>query len=226
MNRKYRNILIILFITTYFIISIPSKSNAGLQANKGGTSLTNVNANGFFVSIRRMESQNGTLGKNATFDQTSYVDSSGNGIDSHMALNTEFGTAGILAYSEYGFIPTVAKDTTTGNESGIYNLAHKNWEYVAGLYPGGNSYTNIIANSDRRYYNIYEKKVSISGDAMGKLGFYGNFPTNNPNYNIILRAGNGILYSNSEGYPYPSSGNADYTSYSGTGKESTREDVS
>mgnify|MGYP004533968107 FL=1 len=196
MNRKYRNILIVLLITMYFIIAMPSKSNAGLQSNKGGKSLTNVSANGFFVSIRRMESQNGTLGKNATFDQTSYVDSSGNGIDSHMALNTEFGTAGILAYSEYGFIPTAPKDTTTGNASGIYQLGYGNYEYVAGISKTyGNDYMNIISKADNRYFNAYATNSSIPGDGVGKLGSAATYPTST--YPIFGRSGAGVLNSSS-----------------------------
>ena len=169
MNIKSKKILIIMIAAILSIIAMPNRAHAGLQANKGGKSLVNVTANGFFVSMRRMESQYGTLGKSAVFDQTTYVDSTGNGIDSHMALNTEFGTAGILAYSEYGTIPTNSKDTTTGNASGIYQLGYSNYEYVAGIYSSTNSVTNIIGKADGRYYNKYASSTSIPGDGMGKI---------------------------------------------------------
>ena len=110
------------------------------------------------------------------FDQTTYVDSTGNGIDSHMALNTEFGTAGILAYSEYGTIPTNSKDTTTGNASGIYQLGYGKYEYVAGIYSSTNSDTNIIEKADGRYYNKYASSTSIPGDGMEILGFRSSYP--------------------------------------------------
>lgn len=207
MNIKSKKILIIMIAAILSIIAMPNRAHAGLQANKGGKSLVNVTANGFFVSMRRMESQYGTLGKSAVFDQTTYVDSTGNGIDSHMALNTEFGTAGILAYSEYGTIPTNSKDTTTGNASGIYQLGYSNYEYVAGIYSSTNSVTNIIGKADGRYYNKYASSTSIPGDGMGKLGFSAVYP-NYSSSPIIIRSNGGILYSN------PDNGNSN--SYSGS----------
>ena len=142
-----------------------------------------------------MESQYGTLGKSAVFDQTTYVDSTGNGIDSHMALNTEFGTAGILAYSEYGTIPTNSKDKTTGNASGIYQLGYSNCEYVAGIYSSTNSNTEIIGKADARYYNKYASSISIPGDGMGKLGNTANYPYSSSSP-IIIRGGSGVFFSN------------------------------
>ncbi len=65
-----------------------------------------------------------------------------------MILNTEFGTEGILAYSEYGTISTESNDTTTGNASGIYQLESGRAEYVSGIHSSTNSYTNIIGNED------------------------------------------------------------------------------
>lgn len=194
MNIKSKKILIIMIAAMLSLIAMPNRAHAGLQANKGGTSLVNVTANGFFVSMRRMESQYGTLGKSAVFDQTTYVDSTGNGIDSHMALNTEFGTAGILAYSEYGYVPTESKDTTTGNASGIYQLGYSNYEYVAGIYSSTNNYTNIIGNADARYYNKYASSTSIPGDGMGKLGFSAFYPSSSYN-SIIKRSKDGALSS-------------------------------
>lgn len=193
MNIKSKKILIIMIAAMLSIIAMPNRAHAGLQANKGGTSLVNVTANGFFVSMRRMESQYGTLGKSAVFDQTTYVDSTGNGIDSHMALNTEFGTAGILAYSEYGTIPTNSNDTTTGNASGIYQLGYSNYEYVAGIYSSTNRDTNIIGKADARYYNKYASNTSIPGDGMGKLGFSATYPISS--LPIIRRSSDGVLRS-------------------------------
>lgn len=199
MNIKSKKILIIMIAAMLSLIAMPNRAHAGLQANKGGTSLVKVTANGFFVSMRRMESQYGTLGKSAVFDQTTYVDSTGNGIDSHMALNTEFGTAGILAYSEYGTIPTNSKDTTTGNASGIYQLGYENAEYVAGIYSKNSDYIKVIENADERYFNIYSSGNSIKGDGMESLGFRANYPgsTGSP---TLIRSLSGVLYSRSYNY--------------------------
>ena len=193
MNRRYRNLMIILVMIAMLVVAVPSKVNAGLQANKGGSSLYTATANNFFVWIRGMEEQYGTLGKNANIDTTTYLDSTGNGIDCHMVLNTEFGTAGILPCSEYGLKPNqYTKGTTTGNASGIYNFAYKTWEYVAGIYSSTNDYTNKIGNADSRYYNKYASNVSIPGDGIGKLGFSSRYPSSN-SYPIIIRSFEGIL---------------------------------
>ena len=174
MNIKVRNILIISIIAIMGIIAMPNKANAGLQANKGGTSLTYTTANDFFKTIRRMETQYGTLGKNAQLNDK-YIDTTGNGIDCHMALNTEFGTAAILSYSRYGNIIQNATDTTTGNESGICEFGK--FQYVAGIYSESNSYMDIILNADARYYNKYERSTSKAGDGLGKLGSGASYPS-------------------------------------------------
>ena len=110
-----------------------------------------------------------------------------------MALNTEFGTAGILAYSEYGYVPANSKETTTGNASGIYQLGYGKQEYVAGIYSSTNSYTNIIGKADGRYYNKYDSSTSIPGDGMGKLGSSASYPYSS--YPIIYRSISGVLGS-------------------------------
>lgn len=193
MKNKVKNILILMAIAIISIIAMPNKSNAGLQANKGGTSLGNTTANDFFKAIRRMETQYGTLGKNAQLNDK-YVDTTANGIDCHMALNTEFGTAGILSYSRYGSVPTSSSsDTTTGNASGIYQLGYGEYEYVAGIGTSTNNIMNVIANADSRYYNKYTSN-SIAGDGMGKFGYTGNWPSSS--YPMLSRSGGGVLYSN------------------------------
>ena len=192
MNIKSKKILIIMIAAILSIIAMPNRAHAGLQANKGGTSLETT-ANNSFIAIRKMETQYGTLGKNAILDTTTYLDSTENGIDCHMALNTEFGTAGILAYSEYGYVPTSSNDTTTGNASGIYQLGYGKYEYVTGIYSSTNIYTNIIGKADSRYYNKYASNISISGDGMGKLGASVSYPSSsNP---IVKRGGSGALSS-------------------------------
>ena len=197
MNMKVRNILIISIIAIMGIIVMPNKVNAGLQANKGGKSLVSTTANDFFKTIRRMETQYGTLGKNAQLNDK-YVDTTGNGIDCHMALNTEFGTAGILSYSRYGAVPTNSNDSTTGNESGIKQLGYGNYEYVAGIYSSSNSYMNVIFNADARYYNKYESNTSKAGDGMGKFGTSAYYPSSSSP--ILVRSSSGVLYSsNSNG---------------------------
>ena len=133
MKKKAKSILILMVIVIIAIIAMPNKSNAGLQANKGGTTLTSTTADDFFKAIRRMETQYGTLGKEAQLNDE-YIDTTQNGIDSHMMLNTEYGTTEILSYSKYGSVTTGSNTTTSGNNSGIYNLGIGKFTYVAGIF--------------------------------------------------------------------------------------------
>ncbi len=140
MNIKSKKIMSMMIIAVLVIIGAPHLSQAGLQANKGGSTLTHVKANDLFIEIRKMETQYGTLGKNAILDTTTYIDSIENGIDSHMILNTEYGTIAILAKSKYGQDSSSSNDTTTGNESGVFRLGGYGsgystvYENVAGIY--------------------------------------------------------------------------------------------
>lgn len=173
-NRKIITMLILLAI-----IILPNTANAALQANKGGTSLVETTAADFFKAIRQMETTNGTLGTASEIDTAggTYLDTTLNGIDCHMAKNTEWGTAAMLAASVYGTAPTGTSDaSTTGNETGIYQMADSKYEYVAGIY-SKDSYANnleIIKTADARYRNLYTSSTSIAGDAtLETKGWYG-----------------------------------------------------
>ena len=200
MNIKKQKIIMVI-IAILSIIVMPNMSQAGLQANKGGTRLTNITSNNFFIAIRKMETQYGTLGKNAILDTTTYIDSVENGIDSHMILNTEYGTIAILAKSKYGQDSSSSNDTTTGHESGVFRLGGYGsgystvYENVAGIYTSTNEYTNIIGNADARYYNKYDSEISKPGDAMGIFTRWKNYPSSS---NPILRRGTWFDMCNSE----------------------------
>lgn len=167
---KNKKILIMISLIIAFMLLMPNKSKAGLQANKGGTSLVRVTADSFFVGIRRMEMQYGTLGKNANLD-SKYLDTTNNGIDAHMALNTEWGTVAILTDSTFGVGTSISgksnDKTSTGNASGVYNLANGKYEYVASTYNGTSSSYNVkMRSADARYFNSYSSKTSKPGDAL------------------------------------------------------------
>lgn len=165
---KNRKLLIISLLIMVMMFFIPNKSKAGLQANKGGTSLISVTADNFFIGIRRMETAYGTLGKNAILDEKN-LDTTHNGIDVHMALNTEWGTVALLTDSIYGNgnDKTPGK-TSTGNASGVYDLTGGMSEYVATIFNGEtNSYNKKIGSSDARYFNNYvDSSTAKPGDAL------------------------------------------------------------
>ena len=168
MNIKSKKLLVVFAVALITTVIAPIRSNAGLQANKGGTSLVNTTASQFFDGMRKMEIQYGTLGKNAVLNDK-YLDTTNNGIDVHMALSTEWGTVALLTDSAFGvgkgISGTSNSSTSTGNESGVYDLANEKKEYVSTIYGSGLYYNvNKIILSAARYSNNYSG-VSHLGDA-------------------------------------------------------------
>lgn len=208
-------IIMVLFI---IVVMMQNKTYAALQANKGGTSLkSRTTADEFFKGIRAMEASGGTLGKNANYNaegRTDYIDTSENGLDCHMAKNTEWGTAAMLSASAYGSAPRgTSSASTTGNESGVYQMADAIWEFVATSYENtSNTYNKVIKNADGRYFNLYKSQTSIPGDATTETaGWLGATNSNfvNASYPVFLRGYNNYVrigylfgYGNSVGNFY------------------------
>ena len=165
MKKKLNKIIIFTIIMLITIMIVPIKAY-GLQANKGGTSKKSTTISDFFSLIRGMESPTGTLAVEAD------TESKKNGIDCHMAKNTEWGTAALMAASIYGAGSTIIKTSsdsfsTTGNESGVYQMGDGTYEYVAGIYNNtSNSYNANLVNADAKYKNNYTSSTPIAGDAL------------------------------------------------------------
>lgn len=175
----------LMMVIMALMLIITAKSTYAMQSRPDGTSKTNAYANYFFTEIRKMEST--VLGLPTNFDTTTWLDSSGNGVDVHMAKNTEWGTAAMLSASAYGTAPSgQSSATTTGNATGVYQMANGTFEYVAGIWDASNSYMSNIRGANSRYYDLYTSQTSISGDATTETagwkgasnsGFiYGNYP--------------------------------------------------
>lgn len=156
------------------LLSISNHSQAAFQARPNVTSKTSATANYFFEEIRKMETSGGALGKSAVLDTTTYLDSTGNGVDVHMAKNTEWGAAAMLATSGYGSAASgkvvystekTSGSATTGNATGIYQMADSTSEYVAGIWNTSNNYMSTIASADSRYKDVYTSTASKPGDA-------------------------------------------------------------
>lgn len=210
MNIKIKKLLISVAIFTVAISVAPVKSRAGLQANKGGTSLTYTRGSQIFDGTRKMETQYGTLGKNMVLGDK-YLDPSGNGIDSHMILSTEWGTMAFLADSSFGIgseIKNNKDETSTGNESGIYNLVNGKDEITAATVQGKSAIHNSnFVNADSRYFNNYQSETSIIGDAYDCRGWLSSGVSSiSDNAKVFLRGGSSGLFSWLSGYD-------DYLSY-------------
>ena len=213
MNIKSKKLLVVFAVVLIATVIAPIRSNAGLQANKGGTSLTYTTASQFFDGMRKMETKYGTLGKEAVLNDK-YLDTTNNGIDVHMALNTEWGTVALLTDSAFGVGKRIAgtsnESTSTGNESGVYNLANGMSEYTATIMSNHCNETESekIVNSDERYFNNCVS--GKSGDALNCSGWLGtNMNSTTSNSYIIYRRGiNGLFgfyYSSGKSDQYNSS---------------------
>lgn len=198
--RKLNSKIVIGIAMLIGIMLIPNMSKAALQANKGGSSKGSKSVSDFFLEIRQMEAKGGTLGKETNINSTYATGSPANGIDCHMIKNTEFGTAAMLAASDCGSITTTGKAddaSTTGNESGIYQMAGGKFEFVAGgLFVNADTHKNLY-NASSIYKNIY--KVSPqeikAGDAMLECqkwyGSQAEWITDG--YSTIIRGTNGFF---------------------------------
>lgn len=177
MNIKSKKLLVVFAVVLITTVIAPIRSNAGLQANKGGTSLVDTTASQFFDGMRKMETKYGTLGKEAVLNDK-YLDTTNNGIDVHMALNTEWGTVALLTDSAFGVGKGIAEtsnnSTSTGNESGVYKFADGNYEFTVTYFSDApkNFYNEKIENADGRYFNFYSPSMGErSGDALNCRGW-------------------------------------------------------
>lgn len=201
MNIKSKKLLVVFAVALITTVIAPIRSNAGLQANKGGTSLVSTTASQFFDGMRKMETKYGTLGKEAVLDDK-YLDTTNNGIDVHMALNTEWGTVALLTDSAFGVGKGIAgtsnNSTSTGNESGVYDLANEKKEYVSTIYGSGLYYNvNKIILSAARYSNNYQDGLLL-GDALNcsKWLWADTDSRSYEAYPVLVRGTEGLFGSN------------------------------
>lgn len=154
-----------------------------LQASSSTNAYT-ASAGDMWTAIREMET--GTLGNTS-------------GLDCHMEKRTEFGAAALLAISAYGagstqFAGSSKSISSTGNASGIYQLAAGNYEYNAACYynPSDAAKTSMGAlwtagGAQEKYLNLYydnslETYIAnnngehgmYKGDALFARGFLGS----------------------------------------------------
>ncbi len=167
-NKKM--MLVSMLIVMVAILIIPGKVHAAYQS-KPGNALMSITADQFFEGCRNMEVSGGVLGLSETIETTTYKGTSNNGIDVHMALNTEWGTVALLTDSAYGIGKDISgtnnPKTSTGNATGVCNLANGTCEYVASTYSGTSfQYNTKLRSADARYFNSYSSRTSKAGDAL------------------------------------------------------------
>lgn len=182
----------------------------GGQAS-GTSSLYEPHVSYFFELIRAMETSTGTLGKSSNINsETTYVDSSGNGIDCHLEKNTEYGTITLLAASEYGNATSTDNASTGLGSTGVFQMCNGQCEYVANTYssekdgtPTTNNYNGALTRADSRYVNkYYGSKHSITGDGLIETDGAGGSTSFVSSYSpVIFRGYSGLFgYSSFEGF--------------------------
>lgn len=178
MAKKLSITMVITILAT--ILLIPT-ANANLQS-RPNTDSASYSPSDWFLLSRQVETSSGPMGLNATIEiegtgaNAKVVETSAsNNIDVHMIKNTEYGTAAILSASSYGSCPegynsrSIKVDSTTGNDSGIMQMALGKNESVVGISTttsNGDNYIKYLRNSDSWYKNVYDNSNNgIPGDA-------------------------------------------------------------
>ena len=206
-NKKM--MLVSMLIVMVAILIIPGKVHAAYQS-KPGNVLTSRNVDQYFEGCRNMEISGGVLGLSETIEATTYKGTSNNGLDVHMALNTEWGTVALLTDSAYGIGKDISgtnnTKTSTGNSTGVYSLANGTYEYVASTYSGTSTSGNTkLRSADSRYFNSYSSNASKAGDALNCTKWlsasYASWGSiNSP---VFIRGYNGLFdFSNHDGNGY------------------------
>lgn len=180
----------------------------GGQAS-GTSSLYSKTVSYFFELIRAMETPTGTLGVNSNINTTTYVDSSGNGIDCHLEKNTEYGTIALLAASEYGNKTSTDSASTALGATGVFQMNNGKYEYVANTWssaengtPTTNRYNRALTSADARYVNKYygtkddftSRGYVIKGDGLIQTDGWGDYTYFVHSYSPVFSRGNPGLF--------------------------------
>lgn len=193
-----KKIKLSIFMILIMMLALPTVVQAGFQSVPNQV-LRNMTADEFFEGCRNMETREGVLGLTEVLQETTYLGTTNNGIDAHMALNTEWGTIALLTDSAYGIGKDISGNnskTSTGNSTGIYGLANGTYEYVASTYSGTNStYNTKIRNANSRYFTSYSSTTSKAGDALNCTNWLSasSFGWTDANRSVFCRGCNGLF---------------------------------
>ena len=157
-------------LTGFWVAKFEASNNSGnVRIAPGVQSWRNITINDIFIKCRNMETSS-IYGWGA----------SGDGIDTHMMKNIEWGAIAYLSKSSYGketeinnnsstsyytgggsgnaYINNIGQ-SSTGNINGIYDLNGSADEYVADYLDNGHNnlttYGNNLVNADEKYKDVY-----------------------------------------------------------------------
>ena len=161
--------------------------------------------NAFIASYNYKRDANSHMMKNTEWGAVAYLSHSKYGIDYEININNhssyKTGYSALLSTNQQTYPGTYGdgatfnqayntttgyKATTTGNVSGIYDMAGGAHEYMASYIsgkPGSSGFTTAtLANYDTKYFDVYNASSSINsyqymilGDATGEMGPFKNY---------------------------------------------------
>ena len=188
--------------------------------------------------------------------------------DTHLMKNIEWGAIAYLAASQYGITPTInnnsstytensttkyhaytggndykanVSQSTTGNETGIYDLNGGNWERVAAYWDNGNGYlsgqgtstvfpSNKLNSAYAKYWDRYE--VSENEITQMKNGLWGKGASENSTrklitddrYNLMKNIKGDAMYETINTYSYYGKNSSDTYAWLLTATDTTTTD--
>lgn len=157
-----------------------------LSFKDNSLSITNYNIDNAMYYCRDMEKQNvyGWNKQSGTILNTGDIAEDSNNFDTHLMKNVEWGAVCYLAESKFGANKEITGNTslisakggvtstTTGNETGIYDMAGQNAEFVSAYYNWGENNASLKKYSnakdfDKKYVDIYNSYGTDNyGDAI------------------------------------------------------------
>lgn len=139
MKKNTLKIMIISFIALllYCTNSYGVESGTVRMQINGGTAWTNINISESYAECESLNSPTSTLGTSA--------------LKAHLTTDADWSAMAIFSVSQYGGATDNSPKTTTGNSSGIYNVA-SNWTQSTGIFITANKnstpYISGLFNDD------------------------------------------------------------------------------
>ena len=170
--------IFISFFMAIAVVTVSSISRAAIEIRPETTDKTryeHIDASSAYQICYDLRSYDTTLGTN--------------NLDPHLVLNKDWGAVVYLGSSSYG-MPGVSKKSTTGNKSGVMNLADSSWVITSSLYQGlegksPSSVENLKKNINTKYVETLPKDFNIeSTRGMAIMETYGWYYGTNNNYNL------------------------------------------
>ena len=212
-----------------------------LSFKDNSLSITDYDINNAMYYCRNMENQDiyGWTEQNGIIANTGDIIDDSNNFDTHLMKNVEWGAVCYLVESKYGINREITgntslisakggiSSTTTGNETGIYDMAGQNAEFVSAYYNWGennsslNKYTNAT-KFNKKYVDVYnsygtdnygEAIYETSKDKIARRSWYEGQSDIEMSYPFFVRGKSS--YSNSIYSYHTTSGDKsnDYSNY-------------